>query len=208
MKARAILLGALLGLVVAGLVVALLRVPLAGWLASERSEASLIDSTLQSVRAQNRLNVFAARIVVVVSNERTRLGGLLSARQTLIVPGTASYEIDLSRVDRSDLNWDPATRTLTVRAPAPAVTAIAVDLQRIRKLNDGGVLAVLTDVEARLDGDNAKAAQGQLRARATAPLLIGLAREAGRDALARNFALPLAAAGSAATVAVRFADER
>ena len=202
---RGVLLGTLLGFVVAGVLVALLRVPLANWFVGERQSAAIIDASLRSVKAQNRLNVFAARVVVTVTSERSRLGGLFSARQTLIVPGTVHYELDMSRLDRRSLDWNEATRTLTVTVAPPSPSIVEIDLHRITKFSDGAILSTLTDVEKRLDADNAAYAQTRLRAEAATPVLLGLARDAGRDAITRNFALPLAAAGFPATVAVRFA---
>ena len=80
------------------------------------------------MRAQNRLTVFAARYVSVVSSEQQRLGGLVSSERTLILPGDVRYEIDLSKLQPNDVTWDGSTRTLTVncrKSTSPAPTSIS-----------------------------------------------------------------------------------
>ena len=57
---------------------------------------TIASASLQSMRAQNRLTVFAARYVSVVSSQQERLGGLVSSERTLILPGDVRYELDLS----------------------------------------------------------------------------------------------------------------
>ena len=57
---------------------------------------TIASASLESMRAQNRLTVFAARYVSVVSSQQQRLGGLVSSERTLILPGDVRYELDLS----------------------------------------------------------------------------------------------------------------
>ena len=56
---------------------------------------TIASSSLESMRAQNRLIAFVARYVSVVSSEQQRLGGLVSTERTLILPGNVRYEVDL-----------------------------------------------------------------------------------------------------------------
>ena len=60
---------------------------------------AIADATLLSVREQGRLTVFAARFVAIVTASESRLG--LTARKTLIMPGTVRYGVDLSRLRRA-----------------------------------------------------------------------------------------------------------
>src|SRR5205814_5068430 len=48
---------------------------------------TIASASLQSMRAQNRLSVFAARYISVVTTSEQRLGGLVSSERTLILPG-------------------------------------------------------------------------------------------------------------------------
>lgn len=167
---------------------------------------SVVNSSLESMRAQNRLVPFVARFVSVTSSRQERFG--LSAERTLILPGTVRYELDLARIERDDLDWDEATKTLTVRLPNVEIAGPEVDLKAAREYGSGGILAAVTDAENRLDDANRALAIADLRKQAAAPTPMRLAREAARQAVERSFAMPLDAAGIAgATVAARFADE-
>src|SRR5690348_5433769 len=59
---------------------------------------TIASASLESMRAQNRLTVFAARYVSVVSSQQEKFGGLVSSERTLILPGDVRYELDLSQL--------------------------------------------------------------------------------------------------------------
>ena len=166
----------------------------------------IASSSLESMRAQNRLVAFVARYVSVTSARTSRLG--LSAERTLILPGDVRYEVDLSKLREQDVSWDAGSNTLTVRLPEVEVAGPEVDLAAAREYGEGGILGALTDVEGSLDDANRAAAVADLRKQASAKVPMGLAREAARSAIERSFALPLKAAGfSDAKVVARFATE-
>ena len=73
---------------------------------------AVADATLLSIREQGRFTPFVGRFVAVVTASETRMG--LTARKTLIMPGTVRYGVDLARLRRDNLAWDEATRTLIV----------------------------------------------------------------------------------------------
>jgi hypothetical protein len=166
---------------------------------------TIVSSTLSGMREQNRLTSFVASYVAVVTSEQSRLG--LTARKTLIMPGTVRYEIDLGKLGPQDLRWDEAAKQLTVTLPPIEVAGPQVDLNAIREYDGGGLLMRLTNAEERLDAANRKAAQAELLRQARSPTPMRIAREASRRAVERNFALPLRAAGVDARVIVRFPDE-
>src|SRR3954463_10298066 len=74
---------------------------------------TIASASLQSMRAQNRLGAFVARYVSVVSSKQQRLGGLMTSERTLILPGDVRYELDLSKLQPNDVNWDGSSHTLT-----------------------------------------------------------------------------------------------
>jgi hypothetical protein len=153
----------------------------------------IASSSLQSLRSQNRLNVFVARFVSVASASQSRFG--LSAQRTLILPGDVRYEIDLSRISDKDLQWDGSSKTLTVQLPDVEIAGPDVDLASAREYGSGGILNVLTDARASLDQANRAKAVSDLRQQAKAEVPMHLARESARSAVQRSFAMPLAAAG-------------
>ncbi|NUQ19207.1 MAG: DUF4230 domain-containing protein, partial [Sphingomonas sp.] len=88
---------------------------------------TIATSSLESMRAENRLTVFAARYVSVVTSQVQRFGGLVNAQRTLILPGDVRYELDLSKLEPKDVTWDGSSRTLTVRLPEVDVAGPDID---------------------------------------------------------------------------------
>ena len=169
---------------------------------------TIASSSLESMRAQNRLIAFVARYVSVVSSEQQRLGGLVSTERTLILPGNVRYEVDLSQLQPDDVRWDAGSQTLSVRIPDIEVAGPEVDLNSAREYGSGGVLANLTNAETQLDEANRARAVSDLRKQAQAEVPMRLARNAARQAIERSFSLPLNAAGfENAKVVARFAGE-
>ena len=167
---------------------------------------SVVNSSLESMHAQNRLVPFVARFVSVTSSKQEKFG--LSAERTLILPGTVRYELDMAKIERDDLSWDKATKTLSVELPQIEIAGPEVDLKAAREYGSGGILSALSDADNQLDDANRGLAIGDLRKQAAAPMPMHLAREAARDAIQRSFAMPLNAAGIGdAKVVARFGDE-
>jgi uncharacterized protein DUF4230 len=165
---------------------------------------AIANRTLLSLRDEGRLTPFVGRFVAVVSASETRLG--LTARKTLILPGSVRYGIDLARLRRRDLAWDSVTRTLTVTLPPLEIAGPEIDLNHVQEYREGGLVMALTDAERTLDQANARSAQDELMRQARERTPTSLARNAAMRAVARSFAMPLRAAGIEASVAVRFLD--
>ena len=159
------------------------------------SAKTIASSSLESMRAQNRLTVFAARYVSVVTSEQQRLGGLVSSQRTLILPGDVRYELDLSKLNPKDVTWDASTKTLKVQLPEVEVAGPDVDINQVKEYGGGGVLSALTNANQQLDSTNRARAVSDLRKQATAAVPMQLAHQAGRAAVERSFAMPLVAAG-------------
>jgi hypothetical protein len=167
---------------------------------------TIATSSLESMRAQNRLIVFAARYVSVTSSRQSRLG--FSAERTLILPGDVRYEVDLSKLQPNDVQWDSGTSTLRVKVPDIEIAGPQVDLASAREYGEGKLLTTIFGGEDRLDQANRAAAVADLRKQAMAELPMRLARESARQAIERSFAMPLNAAGFGdAKVVARFASE-
>jgi hypothetical protein len=156
---------------------------------------TVASSALQSMRAQNRLVPFVARYVSVVSSRQERLGGLVSSERTLVLPGDVRYELDLAKLGPEDVRWDASSQTLSVTLPEIEVAGPEVDLAAAREYGEGGVLSAVTNADEALDRTNRNRAVADLRKQAAAAVPMRLAREAGRQAVERSFALPLGAAG-------------
>jgi hypothetical protein len=165
---------------------------------------TVVAASLQGLQEQNVLVPFTARYVAVVTSTQSRMG--LSAKKTLIMPGTVRYEVDLGKLKQSDLEWDAASNALTVTLPPLRLAGPEIDIDAISEFRDGTILLTLTDAEAALDAANRKAAQDELIKQAKGPTPMRLAEGAARAAIEQSFAMPLKAAGIEAKVTARFAD--
>ena len=165
---------------------------------------AIATAALLSVRDSGRVVPFSARFVSVASASETHLG--LTARKTLIMPGTVRYGIDLARLRRSSLAWDEASRTLSVTLPPLELSGPEIDLNQVQESSEGGLVMALAGSEKDLDSENRQAAQDELMRQAREPRPMHLARGAAMRDVARAFALPLRASGIEASVAVRFVD--
>ena len=167
----------------------------ADWILGGPNPKTIASASLESMRAQNRLVAFVARYVSVVSSEQQRLGGLVSSERTLILPGDVRYELDLSKLQPEDVNWDGSSHTLKVMLPEVEIAGPDVDMNAIREYGGNGVLSALTNANQQLDQANRARAVADLRKQATAEVPMRLARQAARQAVERSFAMPLLAAG-------------
>ncbi|WP_411339252.1 DUF4230 domain-containing protein [Sphingopyxis sp. J-6] len=164
---------------------------------------TVVAASLQGLQEQNILVPFTARYVAVVTSTQSRLG--LSAKKTLIMPGTVRYELDLGKLKQSDLDWDAATNALTVTLPPLRLAGPEIDIDAISEFRDGEILLALTDAERTLDAANRKRAQEELIKQAKGTTPMRLAQGAARTAVEQSFAMPLKAAGIDAKVTARFA---
>jgi hypothetical protein len=167
---------------------------------------TIASASLESMRAQNRLIAFVARYVSVTTTVESRFG--LSAKRTLILPGDVRYELDLSKLQPSDVTWDKATTTLRVRLPEIEIAGPDVDLAGAQEYGQGGILSALTNANQQLDSANRAKAVADLRHQAQGAVQMRLAHQAARAAIERSFAMPLIAAGyKDAKVVARFPTE-
>ncbi len=165
---------------------------------------AIATAALLSVRDEGRIVPFSARFVSVASASETHLG--LTARKTLIMPGTVRYGVDLARLRRSSLAWEKTSRTLSVTLPPLELSGPEIDLNQVQESSEGGLVMALAGSEKTLDRANRQTAQDELMRQAREPGPMGLARGAAMREVARAFALPLRAAGIEASVAIRFVD--
>lgn len=183
------------------------------WLLFSRVESSIspdpvsiANASLTNMQEQNRLTVFSASYNATVTTTLTKLG--LSARKTLIMPGTVRYELDLAKLGAENVRWDVRDNTLYVEIPAIEIARPEVHIEQIQTYDDGGILMALTDAENVLDQANRKKGVEELAKQAQNPVQVRLAREAARRAVQHNFVVPLQAAGVDAKIDAFFPYER
>ena len=182
----------------------------AAWLAwrafGPEDNGDPLATSLVAFEKQNRLTVFSAQLSPVVASEDSRLMGLVQSRQVAVIPARVDYTLDLSRMDRSRLRWDEATRTLDVQLPPLTVGKPNLDEARAQYLREG--LWISREAQDNLTRQNTRLAEQQAQEQAANPVLMGLARSAAKDAIRQNLAIPLEVAGfGEVTVNVRFDGE-
>lgn len=138
----------------------------------------------------------------------TRGLGMLRSDQTVKMPYSVGYFVDLSGLDAGDLQWNGATRTLIVDAPDVAAAPANTDEGRRSLVETSGVFVTRQAAETLSQRTSARATAVAER-EAKSPERMAQARELGRTAIARLLAQPLAAAGLGdARVVVTFPPER
>ncbi|MDQ2892065.1 MAG: DUF4230 domain-containing protein [Pseudomonadota bacterium] len=136
----------------------------------------------------------------------TRGLGLLTSSRVIKAPFAVEYFVDVSGLDARDFDWDAATRTLIVNAPAVRVGAANIDEARTYLDKTTGVFVTRGAMTA-LQRQASARADRVAAAEARKPERIAQAEANARRSLAALFRGPLAAAGLNAKVVVRFAND-
>jgi len=180
------------------------------WIAYARwprePEFDAVGSMISGLRQANELTVFSAQVATVTTRTRERMGGILTNRQTTIVPAAVEYRLDQRALTPDRFRWDATAQTMTLTLPGLTITRPNLDTSRGQFYRSGPPMtAALRDELARLG--TADAGREAVR-QASSPALQQLARAAAKEAMTQNLLLPLRAAGfERAQVTVRFADE-
>ena len=189
-------------------------IALAAWLGWRaffyQEEGDPVGSAMLAFEKQNSLTVFSSRFEVVAESEDTRgvLGvPVLRSRQAMIIPATVEYRVDLSQVGRDRLDWNSETQRLSVRLPQLRTTRPNLDESRARVFQDG--VFITRDASRDLSQNNSEQAERKASEFAKNAEVLALARNAAKDAVRQNLAIPLQIAGyDRATVTVTFDGEQ
>ncbi|MDQ0566020.1 DUF4230 domain-containing protein [Erythrobacter citreus] len=191
-------------------IVLLAAVAWLGWRAFfYQEEGDPVGSALLAFEKQNSLTVFSSRFEVVAESVDRRgvLNiDLLESRQAAIIPATVEYRLDLSNMDRDRFAWDAESETLSVVLPALRISRPNLDEAAQTTFTEGTY--VTRDASTDLARNNSQQAERKATAFAKNPEVLALARQAAKDAVRQNLAIPLQIAGYGdVTVAVRFDGE-
>jgi hypothetical protein len=185
-----------------------------GWLVWRaffyHAEGDPVGSAMLAFEKQNSLTVFSSRFEVVAESTDARgvLGiDLLKSRQASIIPATVEYRLDLSSMDRDRFAWDDAHDTLSVVLPPLRISRPNLDEGRQKVYTQGNwVTSAATQVLSR---NNSLQAERKAAEFAKNPEVLALARQAAKEAVRQNLAIPLQVAGYGdVKVNVRFDGEK
>ncbi len=165
-----------------------------GWIAfGPKDHGDPITTSLAAFEKANRLTVFSAQLVPVVTSDDERMFGLLKSRQVAVIPARVDYTLDLSRLDAGRLGWDQEGKRLDVTLPPLQVSKPNMDEANAQYLREG--VWITGDAQAKLTRSNTIVAEREAARQAANPALLDLARNAARAAVAQNLAVPLQVAG-------------
>ena len=192
-------------------IVLLAAVAWLGWRAFfTNEEGDPVGSAMLAFEKQNSLNVFSSRFEIVAESENAQgvLGiDLLKSRQATIIPATVTYRLDLGSMDRDAFAWDAASQTLKVVLPPLRISRPNLDEAQARVFTEGNW--VTANAQRSLSRNNSLQAERKAAVFAKNPQVLSLAKNAAKEAVRQNLAIPLQAAGyENAKVSVRFEGER
>lgn len=209
--------GALRGLLVGALLVI---VALLGWIAYDRYAETRLETlpedggspVTQVVTARlagaSALKVAELTGTVQATASDTRGLGMLRSDQTVKMPYSVGYFVDLSRLGSGDLQWNEQSRTLIVDAPDVTAAPANTDEGRRTLVETSGLFVTREAAETLSQRTSARATAVAER-EARSPERMAQAREHGRRAIARLLGQPLTAAGLGdVRVVVTFPPER
>lgn len=182
-----------------------------GWKAFfDHVDGDPVASAMLAFRKQNSLTVFSSRFEVVAESANvTSLGPLELARsrQAAIIPATVEYRLDLADLDRDRFSWDSRAKTLSVVLPPLRISRPNLDEAQSKVFTEG--VWVTRKAALNMSRDNSRKAELEAVALARDPQIVALARQAAKEAVAQNLAIPLQVAGyGEAKVTVRFDGEK
>jgi hypothetical protein len=172
--------------------------------------ADPVGSAMLAFQKQNSLTVFSSRFEVVAesTNAQGVLGiDLLKSRQAAIIPALVEYRLDLASMDRDRFEWDGASNTLSVSLPELRVSRPNLDEAQARTFTEGTFVS--GGAAQALARNNSLQAERKAAEFARNPEVMALARQAAKDAVRQNLAIPLQVAGYGdVEVTVRFDGEQ
>ena len=191
-------------------IVLLAAVAWLGWRAFLlEEEGDPVGSAMLAFEKQNSLTVFSSRFEVVAQSVNTTSLGpidLLESRQATIIPAQVEYRVDLAKVGKDRLQWDADSQTLTVTLPPLRTSRPNLDEAQAKTFTEG--VWVTRDANQELSRNNSLVAERKAAQFAKNPEVLALARNAAREAVRQNLAIPLQVAGyEDSSVEVRFDGE-
>lgn len=192
-------------------IVLLAAVAWLGWRAFfHDEEGDPVGSAMLAFEKQNSLTVFSSRFEVVAESVNTTSVGpldLAETRQASIIPANVEYRVDLSGMGRERMRWDADSETLSVVLPPLRISRPNLDEAQAKTFTEG--VWVTRNASRELNRNNSLQAERKAAAFAKNPEVLALARQAAKEAVRQNLAVPMQVAGYGdVTVDVRFDGEQ
>lgn len=153
----------------------------------------VLSATVESLRAENKLQVFTYKGAAKVS---TGTDGLLffDGAQELNVPAVVNYYLDLNQLTLADVIFNETAKLVTVRLPKLQVGDIAFQPEKATTVN-GGLLTFGEGYVEAFRKTNYAAARKTMVAQAQGKDIVAEAKEQAVEAVTSYFEIPLRIAG-------------
>jgi hypothetical protein len=154
---------------------------------------NVVSQTVKSLQAENRMIVF--RYMGDVHTQSVdKYWPSLTAKQTLIVPATAIYFVDMSKFGPSSVRYSEASRTVDVQLPRLMIGDIGLKPEDAIEINDG-ILTLHSKVAADLAKKNYALARASVIDQARNPEFVQPAKAQAINNFRSLFEVPLRAVG-------------
>ena len=153
----------------------------------------VLSATVESLRNENKLLVFAYKGSARVRVERTKFW-VFGATQELIVPGVVNYYLDMSKLSLADVTYDDKAKLVRVKLPPVVLGDIAFQPEQAISMN-GGVLSYSQAQVDELLKQNYATARRAMTAQAQGAMFVDAARRQAIGNVQTYFEIPLRVVG-------------
>lgn len=157
------------------------------------SVSNVVSQTVKSLQAENKMIVF--RYTGDVHTQSVdKYWPSLTAKQTLIVPATAIYFIDMSKFGPSSVRYSESSKIVDVQLPKLMIGDIGLKPEDAIEINDG-ILTLHSKVASDLSKENYTRARAAVIEQARDPEFVQLAKSQAINNFKSLFEVPLRAVG-------------
>ncbi len=156
--------------------------------------SQVISTTVTSLKAQNKLQVYQFTGESRVSLRRSRLAGLLKGSQEMIVPASVAYYVDLAKLGIEDVIYNAEAKVVFVDLPPLTMGDVAFAPEKARTTN-GGLLTFDEDQVEEMRKLNYAAARKAFVRLAQSPSIVGVAKAQSAKNVKDYFEIPLRIVG-------------
>lgn len=153
----------------------------------------VLEATVESLRAENKLLVFSYKGSTKVVASRTYYK-IFSGNQTLQIPAVVNYYLDLSELTLADVTYDESAKLVRVRLPKLKLGDIAFQPENAMT-ESGGILSWNNEQVEALRKLNYRTARKAMVAQAQQKGLVAVAKKQAIANVQSYFEIPLRIAG-------------
>lgn len=156
-------------------------------------ESEVLSATVESLRAENKLVVWSYQGTVKVQARDTDWW-VFESEQTLIVPASVDYRLNLNELTLADVDYDEGAKLVRVELPRLKLSDVAFYPEQATTIN-GGLLTFSDDKVQALNERAYRSARKAVIAQAQQRAMVDVAKRQAQENIELYFAIPLRIAG-------------